>query len=103
MDWTDLTNLNPADKAQFTKIAFYKKIGSLGEKSINLGGPLFGFTGLSVTFDRNPSKYIYEYYVPTSLFVIISWLSFVISHQQVHTHLLIYLVSGGVSNWGVQT
>ena len=86
MDWTDLANLNPADQAQFTKIAFYKRIGSLGEKSINLGGPLFGLTGLSLTFDRNSSKYIFGYYVPTSLFVIISWLSFVISHQQVTTY-----------------
>ena len=86
VDWTDLANLNPADQAQFTKIAFYKRIGSLGEKSINLGGPLFGLTGLSLTFDRNSSKYIFGYYVPTSLFVIISWLSFVISHQQVTTY-----------------
>ena len=83
VDWTNLSNLNPADEAQFTKLPFYKQIASLGERFFDFGGPLFGYTGLSLTFDRNPSKYIYGYYVPTSLFVVISWLSFVISHQQV--------------------
>ena len=76
---------DPAHQAQNTKLAFTKTIKPLGYKYFDFGRANYSYNGLSITFDRNIENYIYAYYGPLFLFVIMSWFSFVISFQQVHT------------------
>ena len=77
LDWTSVTD--PALQAQNTKLEFTTFITSLGEKVIGN----WSVTGLFLTFSRHHEKYIYAYYAPTIIFVVISWLSFLICHRQV--------------------
>ena len=41
-------------------------------------GNNFSFTGLEMSFVRNKFKYVTMYYLPSSLFVVVSWVSFLI-------------------------
>ena len=80
-DWT--SNQDPVYQAQNTKLAFKKSVQPVGSKYFDFGTANYSYNGLSIIFDRNIEKYIYSYYGPLFLFVIMSWFSFVISYQQV--------------------
>ena len=38
----------------------------------------FSITGIEISFKRHKFKYIYVYYLPSGLFVVVSWVSFLI-------------------------
>ena len=38
----------------------------------------FSITGIEITFTRHKLKYLYVYYLPSGLFVVVSWASFLI-------------------------
>ena len=76
-DWTTVTD--PYLQVQNTRIEFEKSITSLGERSIGN----WSITGLSFRFERHCGKYIFGYYGPSFIIVMISWLNFLISHKQV--------------------
>ena len=76
-DWTTVTDSYL--QVQNTRIEFAKSITSLGERSIGN----WSITGLSFRFKRDSGKYIFGYYGPSFIIVMISWLNFLISHKQV--------------------
>ena len=41
----------------------------------------FSITGIEITFTRHKLKYLYVYYLPSGLFVVVSWTSFIIPPQ----------------------
>ncbi len=80
MDWTQVQD--PKYMAQSTKLAFDKTITSLGRQAFDFG-KFYSYTGLSIVLKRQYDKYMWGYFFPLFLFVIMSWLSFVIHHEQV--------------------
>jgi hypothetical protein len=79
-DWTIVND--PKFQSQYTKLGFDKTITSLGKKAFDFG-QFYSYTGLSIVLSRKYEKYIWGYYAPLFLYVVISWLSFLISHEQV--------------------
>ena len=55
----------------------------MGSRYFDFSQEYYSYTGFYVILERNYEKYIYGYYAPLFLFVVMSWLSFLISHQQV--------------------
>ncbi len=43
----------------------------------------FSITGVEIRFDRHYLKYLYVYYLPSGLFVVVSWASFLIPPEVV--------------------
>ena len=50
----------------FFRILIYPQLGN------------FSITGIEISFIRHKFKYIYVYYLPSGLFVVVSWVSFLI-------------------------
>ena len=84
-------NQDPVYQAQNTRLAFKKSVQPLGpNKYFDFGTANYSYNGLSIIFNRSIEKYIYAYYGPLFLFVIMSWFSFVISYQQVCIQIIEY-------------
>ena len=48
------------------------------DRIINYSGANYSVTGLQMKLVRNSQKYLYIYYLPSGLFVVVSWVSFLI-------------------------
>ena len=81
LDWTIVDD--PLYSVQSSNLPFDKTIRSLGERTFTFPKGVFSYTGMSLHLSRNTHKYWGSYFIPLSLFVVISWLSFLINVEQV--------------------
>ncbi len=68
---------------QVTRLRFDRAIQSLESTQFQIEEELMSYTGLQIQFRRRSLTYVFAYFVPMFLFVVMSWLSFVIHIDQV--------------------
>ncbi len=83
-DWTESGLVDSSGyQFQVTRLAFDKTVYRLPSQQFLFGGRNLSFTGLKFLFCRRSLSYVSGYFVPLFLFVVMSWLSFVIRTEQV--------------------
>lgn len=81
IDWGTISD--PTYMVQTTKSEFEREIFSVGKQFFNFDMN-YSYTGLRIEMTRNSERYFWNFYIPLSMFVIVSWLSFLISIEQVN-------------------
>ena len=77
----DETKISYDERKRNTILDYTLEIGQLSEKDrILIYGAMgnYSITGIEITFTRHKLKYLYVYYLPSGLFVVVSWASFLI-------------------------
>ena len=79
------TTFNYDSSSRNTILDYKVSVTSMSEEDriINYSGANYSVTGLEMRLVRNSQKYLYIYYLPSGLFVMVSWVSFLIPPEVV--------------------